>query len=129
MENEPKKTIQDDNSPVLIKSYVFLVVNFFFYSVPLHIWDNKYKYLLLIIAIIVARLLIRVGVMYEEKVKEAEKVELEYAQAVDNGKISGYKKPNAKLKTMRNPSETLSTIISTSFDALIKPVNKTPEAM
>ena len=123
MENEPKKTIQDDNSPVLIKSYVFLVVNFFFYSVPLHIWDNKYKYLLLIIAIIVARLLIRVGVMYEEKVKEAEKVELEYAQAVDNGKISGYKKPNAKLKTMRNPSETLSTIISTSFDALIKPVN------
>ena len=58
MENEPTIPSQENNSPVLIKSYLLLLVNFFFYSIPLHVWQNKYKYLLLIVAIIVARLLL-----------------------------------------------------------------------
>ena len=53
MENEPTIPSQENNSPVLIKSYLLLLVNFFFYSIPLHVWQNKYKPLL-IVTIIVA---------------------------------------------------------------------------
>ena len=123
MENEPTIPSQENNSPVLIKSYLLLLVNFFFYSIPLHVWQNKYKYLLLIVAIIVARLLLNIGVVYEKKVEEAEKVELEYSEAVDNGSVPDIKKPNGRLKAMRNPSETLAAIISSSFNTLIEPVN------
>ena len=61
MENMTKNAPQDDNSPKLIKSYLLLVINFFLYSIPLHIWQNKYKYILLIVAIIVAKLLLNVS--------------------------------------------------------------------
>ena len=36
------------NSPELIHGYFLLIFNFIFYSIPLHIWNNKYKYLILI---------------------------------------------------------------------------------
>ena len=120
MENTSSKP---HNSPELIHGYFLLIFNFLFYSIPLHVWDNKYKYLLLITAIIITSLLLNLGVAVESEIKEEKKTELEYATEVNNGEIPKYKTPNGRLKSLRNPSETISTIISKNFDTLIKPVN------
>ena len=46
------------NSPELIHGYFLLIFNFIVYSIPLHIWNNKYKYLILISAIILSSLVL-----------------------------------------------------------------------
>lgn len=115
------------NSPELIHGYFLLIFNFIIYSIPLHIWNNKYKYLILISAIILSSLVLNIGVFVEKVEEEEKERELEYAEEVQNGKPAEYGTTNGKLKAVRNPSETISTIIEQNFNTLIKPVNEAIE--
>jgi len=120
------ESVNDKPAPNLLKRYLVTLVNII-YSFFIHIWENKKKYFILILGIVIAYVLLIYDELVsteitEEKKKEKEKDELErIKQERNTGNLPEYTLPNGNLKVARNPGQTIAAISNSTFNTMIKP--------
>jgi hypothetical protein len=107
--------------PNLIHSYLKFIFNIF-YSITIHVWDNKKMYLLVLAGITVSYVLINAGLEMSdtEDTVDTEK-EILHEQEIEDGEPLKQYKINPKLKGLKNPGGIFSAMASHNFNTLIGP--------
>jgi len=111
----------DVSTPNLLHSYFKFIFNVF-YSITIHIWNNKKMYLLVFAGITVSYILTNAGLEMskEEDIADTEK-NLLHEQEIEDGEPSKQRKTNPKLKGLKNPGGIFSAMASKNFNTMIKP--------
>ena len=101
------------------------------YTVIIHVYDYRAKYMVIIISVIIVYLIMSMlkKINKSEEKEEVEEKEERKVEEIKDGEIPGYTGVNGNFKAVRNPGAVASAIMRNSFKKAISPYSEAIEGI